>query len=540
VKSIILLTDLHNPEALLLALFSHSFDIVSGSAKSSSGEEVAANVKFDLTSLLVTVVEEAQSLATAVIDVIIAQFLRVDPRVAESRAVKGKKNEAGTDEKQGTLIPRDYSPAYNMSKTICDSCTDKMAQYISGYFNDVIVDASEGLNGAPKHKPHRRASFDDSDDEGLSGPSGEDLKEISKAHRLVRELWRACPDVLQNVIPQVDAELSAESASLRTIATETIGDVAAGIGIAGPPPPPPMDPAAYPTATLQTSQPSYAQLSVLLTPISPKSFSQTHPTAYASFLSRRHDKSAAVRSAWTTAVGRILITSSGGIGLSEEEEQRLMKALAEMLGDADEHVRSRAVKAVGQFSFSEIILRVGASGGVSTADSVLSVLSERVKDRKHSVREEAMTCLGRIWGVASGELEANTEQVVSIVGDAPTKIFDAYYTNDPDTHSLINSVLFELLLPLSFPPIKSKSAKAVNGNSQVVKDSQAVEDPAKLDVDELRVRRILTLLRRLDESSRKVFYAIQGRQVSLSKYVGALLQQCELYNVSKPPIQYFA
>jgi sister chromatid cohesion protein PDS5 len=533
VKSIILLTDLHTPEALILSLFSSAFDIVSGSAKSSSGEEVAEQVKFDLTRLLVTVIDEAQTLAAEAVDVIIAQFLRVDSRGTADTTSK-KKIAAITDEKQGTLLPRDYSPAYNMSKAICDSCTDKMAQYISQYFNDVIMDSSgTGLaNDGSKHKAHRRTSFDDSDDEGLLGPSGEDLKELTKAHRLVRELWRACPDVLQNVIPQLEIELSAESVSLRTLATETLGDVAAGIGIAGPPPPPSMDPAAYPPAKLTTSQTPNVPLSILQTPISLKPFSQTHSVVYESFLGRRHDKSAAVRAAWTTAVGRILITSGGGIGLSESEEQKLTKALAQMLGDADEYVRSRAVKAVSQFGFSDIILKIGSGGGVSTEGSVLSILSERVKDRKHSVREEAMTSLGRMWGIASGELEENNEQVVAVLGDAPAKIFDAYFTNDADIHVLIDHVLFECLLPLTYPPIKSKLAKAVNGASQVAKDTQPTDEPPKIDTDRIRVRRILTLIRRLDEKTKKVFYAIQSRQVGVARAVGAFLQACESYNVS--------
>src|SRR6266511_2342922 len=106
VKSIILLTDLNAPEALLLSLFSSAFDVVSGSAKSSSGEEVAENVRYDLTRLLVTVIDEAQTLGTEVVDVIVAQFLRVDPRIADSTTSKTKKNGAVPDEKQATLLPR--------------------------------------------------------------------------------------------------------------------------------------------------------------------------------------------------------------------------------------------------------------------------------------------------------------------------------------------------------------------------------------------------------------------------------------------------
>ena len=58
---------------------------------------------------------------------------------------------------------------------------------------------------------------------------------------LLRELWRACPSVLQHAVPQIDAELSADNTNLRQLATATLGDMIAGIGAAGPPPPPPLD-----------------------------------------------------------------------------------------------------------------------------------------------------------------------------------------------------------------------------------------------------------------------------------------------------------
>src|SRR4029077_16022912 len=91
VKSIVLLTDLDSPDSLILPLFTSCFDIVSGSSKSSTGEQIAKNVEFDMTRLLVTVIGESLSLASEVVDIIIAQFLRVDPRIVEQPSKKGKR-----------------------------------------------------------------------------------------------------------------------------------------------------------------------------------------------------------------------------------------------------------------------------------------------------------------------------------------------------------------------------------------------------------------------------------------------------------------
>ncbi|OQD90966.1 hypothetical protein PENANT_c001G10391 [Penicillium antarcticum] len=522
VKSIVLMVDLDHPDSLIVPLFTGCFDIVSGSSKASTGEEVAKNVEFDMTRVLVTVIDESLVLAPEVVDIIVAQFLRVDPRVTNK---KGKRPDTQVDSKQDTLLLKDYPAAYNMAKAICQACPERMTSHISQYFNNVIIDASvpAGQTNGHKHGA-RKPNLDESDEEG------EDIKELSKAHRLIRELWRACPEVLQNVIPQIEAELSAESVSLRLLATQTIGDLAAGIGVAGPPPSPPMDPAAYPPVALVDYDKMIPQPNILLTPVSPKPFSQVHNPAYEAFLSRRLDKTPSVRAAWATVVGRILLTSAGGSGLHENEEKNLVRHLASMLRDVDEKVRVAAVDTVGQFGLSQIVHKLGVDGGCSTPDSLLAILAERVKDRKPHVREHAMKILARMWAVAAGDIEQNTEPVVSLLRDAPSKIFDAFYTNDQEIHVLIDRVLFETLLPLSYPPIKAKLSRGNSNQSQKQKESQASEPEQETDVDKIRVRRILTLLRGLDEKARRVFFVMLARQLSMRSAVTLYLEACEKYN----------
>ncbi|PGH23746.1 hypothetical protein AJ80_02175 [Polytolypa hystricis UAMH7299] len=524
VKSIVLITDIDSPDSLILPLFSTCFDIVSGSSKSSTGEELAKNVEYDMMRLLVPIVDEASILGPEVIDVIMSQFLRVDPRVMDiTSSGKSKKNGAALDAKQGTLLLKEYPPAYNMAKAVCNACPEKMTSYASQYFNNVIIDASgpSNMNGLSKGSGHRRSALDDSDDEG------ENIKELSKAHRLIRELWRASPDVLQNVIPQLEAELSAESVSLRLLATQTIGDVAAGIGIAGPPTPASMDPAAYPPINLADSAQASPQPNVLLNPLSPKPFSQAHSSAYDSFLGRRQDKSASVRAAWATAIGRIILTSAGGVGLSANEERNLVSHLTRMLGDADEKVRMASVEVIGTFSFPDIIKKLGADGGLSEPESILSILAERVKDRKHPVREKAMKVLARMWGVAAGEIEANNELVVAVLKEAPSRILDAYYTSILDVQTLLDHVTFEILLPLNYPPVKSKSSKSEGRKSRSARDGEGEGD---VDADAIRVRRLLTLVKGLDDRAKKVFFALLPRQLNMRTFMSFYLTTCEEYN----------
>ena len=538
VKSIVLLTDIPSSEELTQHLFTSFFDILSGSSKASTGEQLGKNVELHMTSILGIMVDESAALSTEVIDVIVAQFLRTDPRASSGGPGKSKKNgvQPAFEGKQTKLVFKDLPPAYNMAKTICNTCPEKMARHISQYFNDVIMDAasSSSAKQGNKNRSHRRSSdnMDDSDDEP-NGPTEEDLKELHKAHQLLRELWRASPAVLQNVIPQLEAELSAENVQLRLIATETLGDIISGIGSAGPPPPPTMDAAAYPTLSLSNPVDPKISQNLSTKPSSLMSFPQAHPQAYSSFLRRKKDKSPLIRVAWTTEIGRILTTSAGGVGLSQSEERTLVEDLAHMMVDADEKVRVAAIKVVGNFSLKDVIDKLGSSGGVTTSDSVLGTLGDRVRDKKHTVHVEAMRVLSCIWGVAAGEIAAGEEKVIACIGAVPSRILDAYYANDMDINASLDHAIFEQLLPMNFPPVKLKATKNVNGNSQLVRDSQTNGEieAESLDPDKIRTERILILVKNLDERAKKVFYAIQSRQLVLAKIMTAYLQRCEDFNV---------
>jgi sister chromatid cohesion protein PDS5 len=525
VQSIALITDLDRPEQLILSLFTSCFDIVSGSAKISTGEEVTKAVEGYLTQILVQVIDESSSISTAITDVIIAQFMRVDPGTEEHHGAK-KKNAEAHDGSQSNLLQKIYPRAYEMAKAICAAVPEKMTTYISQYFNNVIVDASEpSQRTSLSTKAHgRRGSIGEADDDA------KDIRELSKAHRLIRELWRACPDVLQHVIPQVEAELSAESASLRLIATETLGDVAAGIGVTGCPPPIHPDPAAYPPQTLANPTPSIVQTNVLQTPMSPKPFAQVHATAYESFLSRKQDKAPSVRAAWATSAGRILLTSAGGIGFAEGQEQKLQGGLAQLLADADEKVRLAAIKAVGAFGLADVISKLASHGSISSPGSILATLSDRVRDRKNIVREEAMRVLGRMWAAAAGEIQQGKEEIILGLGDAPSKLLDAFYVNDPEVHVLLDHVMFEYLLPLNYPPIKGKTPKSDNQKQAGKEKADNSQDEDGTDADLIRVRRILTTLKGLDDKAKRVFFGMQNRQTQLSRVMGQYLKACEEYN----------
>ncbi|EEY20644.1 Spo76 protein [Verticillium alfalfae VaMs.102] len=417
------------------------------------------------------------------------------------------------------LLQRMFSSFFDTASSTTHDDGRKMVHYVSQYFSDVIIDASRF---AAKSNGHRHGG-DNEDDDTPRGPTDSEVRELRKAHLLIKELWRAAPSVLQNVIPQVEAELSADNVELRQIATETLGDMISGIGAAGPPPVPVLDPAAYPPLRLADEDPSQVSLSILTTPLSPQSFAQTHHTAYTSFIGRSRDKTPAIRAAWTTAVGYILSTSAGGIGLSREEQAELVRALAEKLGDGDEKVRLAAVKTIELFGFRDFVLKLGSGGGSDKETPIIRSLLDRCRDKRPAIRVEAMTLLAKLWGVGAGELAAGQELVTTALKSIPSTIFNAWYANHLELNVLIDRVIFECLLPLSYPPTKTKGSKNTASQSQSVTSVPSEQDS-------LRTERILLLVQSLDAQARKAFFTMQARQPQFGQVLEAFIKQCEAYN----------
>jgi len=518
IKSIVLLTDIPGSDTLIHTLFMNCFDVMSGNVRGSHGEQLPKNVEYHMTNMLGTLVDECVALPNGVIDIILAQFLRADPNALTHGS---KKNEM-----QPSLVLREVSPAYNMARSVCNTCADKIARAVGQYFSSVLIDASENFSTSKHSKTRGKKrthdeSEDESDDGLLTPPAETDFEEVEKAHRLLRELWRSSPDVIQNIVPQMEAEVAAENAQLRTMAVQTVGDMVAGIGAAGPPPPAPLDPSAYPSQSLETSPMPAQTQNVLLAPAAPHAFSSVYPNAYQGFVDRHRDKAATVRSAWATAAGLIIWTSGGGKGLDSDQESQLLRHLSDMLVDQDERVRLAAVQAIARFDYDSIVQKLGRNGGIDAPGSVLCNLADRIKDRKHHVRAAATELLARIWGVAAGAIAEGSERVRELLGGIPTKIFMAVYVNDRELSALVQRVLHESLLPLAYPPIKPKPA--TNDDSQRVRDSQAQVDSDAANPDTIRTERVLVLVRDLEDKARAVFFKLQQQQTLWAKYMESYL-----------------
>ncbi|RDA87696.1 hypothetical protein CP532_3817 [Ophiocordyceps camponoti-leonardi (nom. inval.)] len=527
VKSILLISEIHGADELMLRLFNSAFDGVSASSKAAGGEQVAQDVEILLAEMLMEVIDESPgSIPATVIDAIISQFLRAAPPGGSEGGKGGGgggRNNKNAHDKQTTLLLKTEPPAYTMAKNICNGCADKMSRYVSQYFSDVILNAS---GFATKANNYRHGGDESDEDDANAGPSEADLKSLRQAHILIRELWRAAPAILRNVVPQLDAELSADNVHLRLIATETLGDMISGIGAAGAPPAPVLDPTAYPPLRLldETLPADPVEANVLTRPYSPQSFAQTHAATYRNFVGRRNDKAGPIRVAWVTAAGYILSTSAGGIGLSREEEAELIKGLGERLNDSEEKVRLASVNAIELFGFRDVIYKLGALGGVEKEGSIFASLADRCRDRKAAVRVDAMVLLGKLWAVGAGEIAEGQEAVTACLSGVPSRIINAFYANDPDLNILLDRIIYECLVPLKYPAIKKASKNASQSSSQ----AKGGVGPA--DQDRIRAERILLMLKSLDKAAQKALFTMQARQPQFAKAVGIYIKHCEAYN----------
>ncbi|KAF3933208.1 hypothetical protein ABW20_dc0105176 [Dactylellina cionopaga] len=440
-QSIVLITDLPGSDALITNLFTTFFDL--------SANEGEKNVEYKMTDLLEQVVEEVNTLPTEVIDVLLAQMMRASPATAEgSGKKKGLGDKKGKD--QTTLLgARQYPPAYNMAKTICANCVDKMSRHICQYFTDVIMDASPSS---------RRGESPDGDP---SETLNDDLKEIEKAHNLMLELYLAVPEVLSNVLPLLETEMASETVDLRVQATGTVGMMAT-------------------TGSLP----------------------QSYPQTWKTWLGRANDKSVAVRVRWVEAAVEILKARTDVTTI-------LQKEIKTKLFDADERVRVAGVKKIGEMDWEAATNKLVSK---DYEENILETLAQRTKDKKLTVREAAIGVLSQLWADAFPQIAANNKVVIRELEFIPSSLLDVIYVNDKETNVLLDRALYECLLPIGDYSGKkdSKTKKAKGKETQAVTQaasqaaSQAEVPEEEISEDELRTRRIMILLRCMTDSTEKL------------------------------------
>ncbi|KAE9387817.1 cohesin-associated protein Pds5 [Gymnopus androsaceus JB14] len=292
VKSVVLVCDLPNADELMLTIFRDLFALVR--------RDLPKKIETFMAEIMVALIDESASLSNDMLEIIMAQFMDKSARIEQ--------------------------PAYRLAVNVCNQTADKLQRNVALYFTDIIVSNSEE----------------------------EDFDQIRTAHDLIKRLHASCPNLLPSVIPQLEEELHAESSTLRSIATQVLGEM--------------------------FSDKSGGDLA------------KNHPSTWNAWLGRKVDKSPAVRLKFVEA-------SKGSTLPLPEMVEAIEAAFQGKLIDPDEKVRVAACKLYSQLDYETAVHHV--------SESQLRSVAERVADRKPSVRFEAVNSLAKLYSLAYPEIENN-------------------------------------------------------------------------------------------------------------------------------------
>ncbi|KAL0069681.1 Sister chromatid cohesion protein pds5 [Marasmius tenuissimus] len=163
VKSVVLVCDLPNAEELMIDIFKQFFALVRNN--------FAKKIEIFMAEILVAIIDEAQTIPSDILDLILAQFMDKNAKIEQ--------------------------PAYRLAVQVCNQTSDKLQRHVALYFSEII----------------------------LAHGDEEDREDLSAAHTLIKRLHASCPGLLQSVIPQLEEELHMESIPMRGFATQTLGEM---------------------------------------------------------------------------------------------------------------------------------------------------------------------------------------------------------------------------------------------------------------------------------------------------------------------------
>lgn len=163
VKSVVLVCDLHQADELMADIFRDLFAVVRN--------DLAKNVEICIADILVALIDESQSVPHSVLDSIMSQFQDKNARMDQ--------------------------PAYRLAVEVCNATADKLQRYVCQYFTDIIVQHSKD----------------------------DDFAEIRTAHDLIKQINRDSPQLLHNVVPQLEEELKVNEYEVRLLATQVLGEM---------------------------------------------------------------------------------------------------------------------------------------------------------------------------------------------------------------------------------------------------------------------------------------------------------------------------
>ncbi|KAI8925749.1 armadillo-type protein [Entophlyctis helioformis] len=337
-KSFTLVSKL-NADELVVAFFDNIFKAVR--------QDMSQSVIVCLLDLLQQVIEDSQYLHHDIIDILLAQL----------------------SPSQKAASPT----AHQIACELCQASADKLQRYVCQYFSDILVAAGKNVT-------------DDTNPE-----------QFRAAHRLIIDIYRAAPDILLNVIPQLEEELKVDALPMRMLALTSLGEMLVQSG-----------------GTLIA----------------------IYPSVWKSWCDRRNDKNVTIRVEWIKYCAWV-------VSKHQQVFVEVKADLQQKLMDPDERVRVEAIKAIGT---------IGSEYPHLLDMDTLKALTMRCRDKKSSVRSDAIEVVAGLYNhlhSLSQQLstdapgEHGLESYAWLAGD----LLELLYLSDPETTILVEKAVCIHLLP---------------------------------------------------------------------------------------------
>jgi len=223
VKSAVLICEVPDADKLIAKTFKNFFDLakcvcvflplpisrLTGKDARVIRPDIPKNVLVCLADILTQLLDEARSISSGVIDLILLQFL---PKNVRSRPT-----------------------ATSLAVETCSATSDKLQRYVAQYFTETILHATpenydDDDDGSDDSEANARKNRKGKGKAAAAArkndpPSIADSQDFITAHELIKSINRTCPSLLTNVIPQLQEELTAEDVGVRILSTKTLGDM---------------------------------------------------------------------------------------------------------------------------------------------------------------------------------------------------------------------------------------------------------------------------------------------------------------------------
>ena len=385
IRSIILITDLPTSSELIEQLFDLFYNL--------SNSTIDTKLQPLICDMLSEVIGECEVIPHNVLKLILDKFLS---------------NNVNSN------LTNVSNPGLNFSLHICEANIDRMQRLVAQYFSEILYTQTNQANVS--NDPQSGIS------KKMKNNAAYAIESLNKIHRLSIQIWRYVPEILDSVMSLFDDELNADDEKIRILATETVGKI---IG---------------------------SQNVVSSTMITKVNFFIAHRNTWQNWLKKTTDVSPAVRVKWVEQFSNIIKLCNTSMS---EVSTALNKCLYKCLIDSHDSVRSAACKVFEEIEFETFTNRV-------CNPDVMTALSHCTREKNAAIRNQAIKTLGILYNNYTKAKSRNTvidfgafdeEQSEAlekqISQGIPNDLLNLYYINDKAINAIVDTTIFDTLLPIS-------------------------------------------------------------------------------------------